>query len=357
MRLSFPKSNKIYVTSDIHGGLELLKELVSLVDNNSYLFILGDLFEKGNRSLDTLKYVMKLSKKKNVFVIRGNNDQALIKALNPNNIRSFNSRINNPKSIINQMIAKIHAQGTPLELQKAVNEHFQEEISFLNSLDNYIEVDDFLFVHAGISPQGLEKTSLETMIGLDNFYQLGHNEKRMVVCGHYPTAMYYQNRYDNSILIDEEKRIICLDGGYGATNLGQLNMLKITKAGEKYLYDTYATDYYPKATVIKDCQKVGNKRGICFPNYEIKIIELGECFSMCLVVKTNEIFSVKNELIAFKNEQAFVIDDCPHNHLGLKKGDEVKVIWNKYMGYVLVSHHGECGWVSRDCLEMGEKNA
>lgn len=351
MKSNFPKSNKIYVVSDIHGGLELLKQHVKLVDSDSYLFILGDLFEKGAKSLETLRYVIKLSKESNVFVIKGNNDQAFLHCLEPENIKYFESRLNRPQSIIYQMVSELKLEGDSFDLQKAIITHYAQEIAWLKNLELYLEVEDFLFVHAGINPQGLAQTDEKTLLGLDNFYELGHYDNHIIVCGHYPTAMYYHNRYDNNILIDLSKRIIDIDGGYGATNLGQLNMLTIIKGRNGYRFEANACDYYPEKKVIRPQKAMGKMRGICFPNYELEIIRPGKYFSLVYVVKTKAICQIKNELIGFKNKRAFALDDCPHNHLGLEVGDKVKVINDQYSGYSLVSHHGICGWVKKDCLQ------
>jgi len=43
--LRLNKSKPIYVISDIHGGLELIQELLEQVEEDAYLFLLGDYFE------------------------------------------------------------------------------------------------------------------------------------------------------------------------------------------------------------------------------------------------------------------------------------------------------------------------
>lgn len=354
MKLSFPKSNKIYVVSDIHGGLELLKQLISKVDDDSYLFILGDIFEKGVKSLETLRYVINLSQKPNVFVIKGNNDQAFLHSLDSQNLKFFESRLDRPQSIIYQMAQELKLDGPSHFIQQTIKKNFSKEIAWLEKLDLYIEMDDFLFIHAGLSKSGFKYTDKRTMMGLDNFYELGHNEDKIVVCGHYPTAMYYYDRYDNNILIDLPKKIICIDGGYGATNLGQLNMLTIIKENNGYRYETCASDYYPEKRVIKNSKAKGHLRGICFPNYEIEMIKKGKYFSLVKVIKTKEICQIKNELIIEKAQHLYALDDCPHNHLSVKVNDIVKVIWNQYQGYSLVSVNGVCGWIKKDCLQGEE---
>ena len=57
---------KICGISDIHGDLTTFKKLLNKCEYNEeedYLIILGDFLEKGTEILDTVHYVMELSKK------------------------------------------------------------------------------------------------------------------------------------------------------------------------------------------------------------------------------------------------------------------------------------------------------
>lgn len=344
--LKFPKSNKIFITSDIHGGKHLLLDLVKKVDDDSYLFLIGDFIEKGQDSLGTLEYVYELSKKPNVFVTIGNNDHALLRALNEENIDFFKNRINKPTSILYQMKNKLKIDD-PVLLQKVINIEYKHLIDFLKSLKYYYIIEDFLLIHAGIN-KTIENSSLRDMIGQDDFYNKGHDEDYIVVCGHYPSAMYYYDEYNNNILIDEEKKIICIDGGYKETNLGQLNMLEIEKMGFKYTYNKHYVDDFNKFTILNDCASSGNKRGICFPNYEVEVLKKDMYFSNVITVNTDEIFEVKNELIECALNKCYVIDDCPNNHLEVRKGDVVSLIWDNFLGYSLVKKDGICGWIKKE---------
>lgn len=344
--LKFPANNKIYITSDIHGGKHLLEELVSKVEKDSFLFLIGDFIEKGEDSLGTLEYVYELSKSSKVFVTIGNNDHALLRALEPGNLDFFINRLDKPTSIIYQMKKKLNISD-PFLLQKEINIVYRHLIEFLSSLSTYYIIDKFLLVHAGIN-KTIENSNLRDFIGQDNFYNHGHETDYTVICGHYPTAMYHIDEYNNSILIDEEKRIICIDGGYKETNLGQLNMLEIRKHDNSYIYKKHYVDDFKKEYINVDHVGYGNKRGICFPNYELKVLNKDEYFSSVMTINTNEIFQIKNELIKCIDNKCYAIDDCPNNHLSINKGDVVSVIWDNYKGYSLVKKNGICGWIKKE---------
>ena len=74
-KIELEKEPRILIVSDIHGNLNLFKKLLTKARYDAkedYLFILGDFVEKGPNSLDTLHYVMELSKEKNCHVLKGN---------------------------------------------------------------------------------------------------------------------------------------------------------------------------------------------------------------------------------------------------------------------------------------------
>lgn len=346
MILSFPRSNKIYITSDVHGGKSLLEKHVSRVSEDSYLFIIGDLIEKGEDSLATLRYIMNLSKKDNVFVTIGNNDYAFLKALEKDNLDFFKKRMEYKHSIIYQLKKELNEEN-PEKLQELIKINLKDEIEFLCSLKSYYIIEDFLLVHAGVSKEGLEKSTLSDLIRLNNFYNIGHNEKYIVVCGHYPTSMYRLDAYDNNVLIDLDKRIICIDGGYAATNMGQLNMLEITKNGSIYEYKTFYEDAFPKYVIKRSEEGFGNSRGICFPNFEIEILKKDVYFSTVRVVSTNEVMFIKNELITEVNGKYYSLDDCPNNFLTVKVGEVVSVVMDHFDGYTLIKKNGICGWIKK----------
>ena len=67
---------RIIAVSDIHGNLPYLRALLSKVgfSQNDELIIDGDFLEKGEYSLETLRYLMRLSQRGNVHAVCGNCD-------------------------------------------------------------------------------------------------------------------------------------------------------------------------------------------------------------------------------------------------------------------------------------------
>lgn len=72
-----------YVVSDIHGQLDCFKELLDKVNfkyGEDSLHILGDMVDWGDKSVETLLFVMDLvNKHKNIHVYKGNHEDILYK--------------------------------------------------------------------------------------------------------------------------------------------------------------------------------------------------------------------------------------------------------------------------------------
>ena len=75
--LSLRPGQRLIAVSDIHGNLRLFDKLLDQVrytPGSDVLVLAGDLIEKGPQSLDTLRFIMKLSKAPGVYALMGNCD-------------------------------------------------------------------------------------------------------------------------------------------------------------------------------------------------------------------------------------------------------------------------------------------
>ncbi|WP_084157603.1 metallophosphoesterase [Oceanobacillus manasiensis] len=76
-KLELQTDKRAIIVSDIHASKELFRRLLDKVAYTSedYLFINGDLCEKGPNSLEVVRYVMELEQSSNrVFITKGNCD-------------------------------------------------------------------------------------------------------------------------------------------------------------------------------------------------------------------------------------------------------------------------------------------
>ena len=82
-KIFIPKGQRVIITSDIHGNLMYLKGLLHKVafSKEDILIIAGDIVEKGNKSLATLRYLIELQKTHQVYLVYGNVDARVIEHL------------------------------------------------------------------------------------------------------------------------------------------------------------------------------------------------------------------------------------------------------------------------------------
>ena len=80
-RLQLDTSRRMIFVSDIHGDVGTFKKGLEEIsfNSNDYLFIIGDIMEKGDegKNLECTRYVMELSKLPNVYPMSGNCDEVL----------------------------------------------------------------------------------------------------------------------------------------------------------------------------------------------------------------------------------------------------------------------------------------
>lgn len=73
VKVSLPEKCRIICVSDIHAHYDEFARLLRKCDYNNesdYLFILGDILEKGRQNIETLHFIQKLSRDKNAYVSR-----------------------------------------------------------------------------------------------------------------------------------------------------------------------------------------------------------------------------------------------------------------------------------------------
>ena len=229
--LKLDKNRRVIITSDIHANLPLFQELLEKVNYTpeDYLFINGDLCEKGPDSLSTVAFARKLSAESDrVFITKGNCDVVHDYVFNNvEGIKNYMRKRNN--SVLNEML---HRHGKTLDEFETLQQlgefyrgHFEEELDWLDQLPIAYETDEFIIIHAGIEDiSDWKDTSREFALYAQSFYEKGHQADKTVIVGHWPVVNYRANTVSsNCPIIDLEKKIIAIDGGNQIKKDGQLN--------------------------------------------------------------------------------------------------------------------------------------
>lgn len=349
------------VISDIHGHLDRFKELLDKVNytSNDYLIILGDFVEKGDQVLDTIHYVRELDQNDKTYVLAGNCEWAMMALLEipelANEVPKYLKRVS-ANGCIREVVNQYHlydGHETILGAQKKIREELKEELKYLSTLPVSLKFNDFLFVHAGIERRkDYENSSLSSLLEMQQFYKHGHVLDEIVVVGHLPTSNYDDHYINNHILIDLDKKVICVDGGTGVKQISQLNALIIESTDGNISYKTKSVQPLKSAQVLKDEyyeDRVVSK--IAFPYFEVEILENGEEFSYCRQLVTENKLYIKNEFLYERHNKTYCLDDYTDAFISLKKGDIVKVI-GIYNKYTYVIYNNKVGWMKTDNLSI-----
>ncbi len=235
---------RIIAMSDIHGHVDNMVQLLRKLhyDRDDILVIAGDLVDKGPDSLQTVRYIMDLSSKNQVYVSMGNVDEYRLHIL-CDTARGSDGRfcdfvIWQQKrwgcGLLLDMLAGLGISLAHLTLENAgairtrLQEHYAPEIRFLQQLPTILDMDSYIFVHGGIPTDDLESlagTERHDWLKNDRFYEKGYRFSKCVVTGHWPVCLYIHEKEDLKPIFNYDRKIICMDGGCGIQEAGQLNAL------------------------------------------------------------------------------------------------------------------------------------
>ncbi|MEX1062008.1 MAG: metallophosphoesterase family protein [Balneolaceae bacterium] len=174
-------NEKIIAIGDIHGCCRsvaaLMKKLESL-DNYQLLFI-GDYIDRGPCSKEVISLMTELGKERNCVFLRGNHEQMLLDAVDTGVVTRwlYNGGGTTLKSY----------ETDPGELNFP-----DDHMEFYRKTRLYYETAEYLFVHAGITPnqtvaRNLERSSADTFLWTRDHMNVFETPwEKTVVFGHTP---------------------------------------------------------------------------------------------------------------------------------------------------------------------------
>ena len=309
-RLQLDKTKRSIVISDIHANLPLFKRLLDKLNytTEDYLFINGDLCEKGPASLEVVEYVRSLSNESNnVFITKGNCDVVFRYVFNE--VEGIIPYMNKQKnSVLNEMLSKYDKSLDDFsdlqELAHFYRQHFLDELEWLETLPIAFETDDFIIIHAGIEDiEDWKLTDEQFALSAPAFYEKEHQADKTVIVGHWPVVNYRAEQISsNNPLIDLEKRVIALDGGNQIKVDGQLNALIIENDTYSFTYvDELTHEMIVQQDYVDSTKRIGT---VTYPNYEMQIIKQEEYFTLCENSNIGIQQWIKNEYLIIEDKQA-----------------------------------------------------
>ena len=351
-KIKLNKNKRIICISDIHGGLHLLKELLEKVNytKDDYLFIIGDIIEKGPYSLRTLQYVMELSKNENVFILIGNNDFVLIDILNDDYSFEYLKYLKKTNSIYHDFEKyfnlKIETHEDILKINKLIRQEFSSEINFILNLPTIIETDKLLFAHASITDyNNLENLDYHEVLKYDYFMRKDFFLPKRLIVGHYPSVAYCTNHCNLRPISNHDKNIVSIDGGYTAKIGGQLNCYIIRN--ENTLEESYSyVDDLPKAIALVDDPGKSPTVIAIWDREEFEALKKGEYSSICKI--NDKIIEIPNDFVYFQKNKYYCAD-YTNEILPLSKDEIIKIVI-EYDNMYFCKKDDVLGFVSKDNL-------
>lgn len=323
--LSLPPSYRLLAVSDIHGSLDLFRELLVTAryrPGEDFLILAGDLCGKGPQDQETLRWMFRwVRETPRVHALAGNVDLWWAQeTLTPQEQRSL-----------------------------------APELRWLCSLPIAIDTPDLLFVHAGVEPlPRWQDSDRELVLRQQHFYTVDHGVNKWVAAGHLPTRNYDDAEYGDGVLFCEARRTIALDGGNRVLLGGRLNALIVEKEPEAPpRFSQVWADAFPKLIAAQD--RAGDWSGFVRVTYlhpQLEILERGPAFSRVRMLHSGETGLAKNELI-HEVEGAL----CTWFHLSafppVRAGEQVSVIDGSCPGWLLIRNQaGQMGWVEQSISEV-----
>ncbi len=246
-QIEISKTRRTLALSDIHGNLPFLR---GLLDKAGFgpeddLFILGDILEKSEGSLETLRFIMELSEKYTVHTLLGNCDNITLAFIDgrdeiPEAFFEYWFRTRKEKCTLVNMAGLLGLELTSPNhypaARKAIAERFRPELDFLRGLPHIFLSGDYLFVHGGVPRENdLEELDAYGVMKNDNFLTQGHSFRRWVIAGHTPVTLYREDIPSATPIIDRCRHIVSIDGGCNLKLDGQLNALILPREpGESF---------------------------------------------------------------------------------------------------------------------------
>ncbi len=361
LNLNIESNRRLIFVSDIHGDLFTFKRGLDEVgfNDNDYLFIIGDIHEKGDSgmNLKTLRYVIELSKKDNVYVLAGNCDEVFRFILPYDAKDKFLYYANIKKhSIINDIAEELnYILDMDMDVRDFVNtvvSKYHEFYEFMDSLYDVITINNkIVLVHGGIDDlNNIPKYSI-SLLKYDRFYELSNKKEKLMIVGHYPTRNYRRDVSCCNPIFDFQKNIISIDGGNHIVKGGQINFVMLDNLNDMNFSFKY-TDHYPKYVMRTDVsyQMPKEKISLSYNDNEVEIIDVDLDFYLVKHVKTNiEMWVHKSFVYQDEETLKYYANDASNSFISVRKGDVVSII-KKANPYSVIKHDGYIGLIDTSYL-------
>lgn len=354
-RLALPEHRRVLAVSDVHGNLDFLQGLLrkAKFTPDDILFVVGDILEKGPRSLDTLRYLMDLSGTHTVYPLRGNCDQITL---------DFMAQAGWPEELLWKVLGCWKERGFLMQmadeaglalggpedfpaLRELVRTRYAAELAYLEAMPVVVETEHYLLVHGGVPREDrLDKLEAHSLMKNDDFLGQGRRFKKWVVVGHWPVTLYHRHVPSARPLICREQHVASIDGGNVLKADGQLNALILPPdpgEGEGFSYVAY--DGLPVMTALDAQAPAADSLNIRWSDSEVELLERGEELSLCRHRSTGREMPILNDYLFQREDGTLHCEDSTDYRLPVAPGDRLAVV-RRTKHAALAKKDGVTGW-------------
>lgn len=352
--LELPPERRVLVVSDIHGALPLLKGALRKANftRDDILIVLGDMMERSEGSLDTLRYVMELSRTHCVHTILGNCDNVTL--------AFFDREEKLPDSFYERWFARFGERCALVKMARmagvslveprewpaarmALEEAFAPELAFLRSLPHILLSDDYLFVHGGVPREDrLRSISSFDVMKNDDFLGQDHAFQRWVIVGHWPVTLYRADIPSAAPIVLPDRRIVSIDGGATLKLDGQVNVLILPpEPGGDFTW--VSEDGFPTATALEPQASNRDPINIRYGHSDVEVLEEGEELTLCRHTESGRVLRVLTEFLRRREDGTVWCEDSTDYLLPIERGDTISLVRETSYG-ALAKKVGVTGW-------------
>lgn len=363
------KGRRIIAVSDIHGNDDYLRGVLKKAgySKQDILVIVGDMIEKGEESLRTVRTILKLQKENpDVYTVMGNGEHFQLHLFENDSLDACREFVGGlcwrkevwGRSFFLDILEELGicladlCDDNILAVKKQIRKSFGEELDFLQNLPTILSMGNLIFVHGGIPTDSLEElqgTEAFPYLKWDDFMNQDVQFQKTVIVGHWPVYLYRKDVYCMNPLFDVKKHIIGIDGGCSLTNGAQLNALLIPHAWagmDEISYTAY--DDFPQMVAKYAQSAAAGSVEIRYTDSIINLLEEKNGIARVVHASSGKSFNVPWEWL-YQSGDEWHCGNYSDAKLAVTKGDVLSIIRKTPIG-LLVKKDGVQGWYCPEAI-------
>lgn len=193
---AIPAGQRVYAVGDVHGRLDLFDAIIAAIEDDdaargaarTTIVLLGDLVDRGPDSAAVIARAQALAARRPVRVLCGNHEEMFLKSFDDLEVLRAFLRYGGRETVLSYPIDPAEWNSATLRQAQYMMQLIVPtgDLDFIRKFEDWIEIGDYLFVHAAIAPDvPLEQQSRRDLRWMrEPFLSHAGDHGRIVVHGH-----------------------------------------------------------------------------------------------------------------------------------------------------------------------------